>query len=229
MWQWIGSGTVVLAALLLGVVLLRERLFPKPVATEEVLLAVTDTPVKVASPIPTFTQFATVTAKLQNPTAPPTLKAATPSLLTGIMTTNANCWETASEGSNNAKILKAGDNVTILGKSADGNWYNLDFANNTQQNYCNTTNLVTDCWLKINDNITLLGSNERLPVFTPRPAAFVWRFRELSCTKPDGSGGFGGDYDNVNYSDLVNQLNSLVNQYQKGGTACTFRTFKACK
>jgi hypothetical protein len=146
MWLWIGGGAVVLAVLILGVILLKGRLFTTPASTGQTPMVVSDTSAIVPSSFPTFTIFATATANPQGPTTPPTMKAATPGLLTSVMTANSNCWATANEGSTNVIILQAGDEVTILGKSADGNWYNLDFVNNTQQNYCNTSNLVTDCW-----------------------------------------------------------------------------------
>jgi hypothetical protein len=148
----------------------------------------------------------------------------TPAILTGIMTANSNCWESADVGTTNAKILMAGDEVVILGKSADGNWLNIEVVNDTRQNYCNTTNLVTDCWLKVDANIEITESIEPLPVFTPRPAALAWWFGEVNCT------GFNfGYFDNVNYNELVKELLSVVSQYQKDGVTCTYRTFKACK
>lgn len=210
-WLWLALGGIALSAVVIGGILLKEKLFAKPKPTAVVSLQ-THTPTILLTPLlPTETL------------APTELVTATPVILTGIITANSNCWESANEGTTNAKILMAGDEVTILGKSVNGDWLNIEFVNDTRQNYCNTTNLVTDCWLKIDANIEITGLTEPLPVFTPRPAALAWWFGEVTCT------GFNGDYDNVNYNELVKELLSVISLHQKDGAICTYRTFKGCK
>jgi hypothetical protein len=211
-WLWLTIAGVVLAAVITGVVIFKDKLFARPVPTGVVPLAtltgvITDTPMPATdTPVPTE------------------VVTATPAFLTGVMTANSNCWESADVGTTNAKILMAGDEVVILGKSADENWLNIEVVNDIRQNYCNTTNLVTDCWLKVDANIEITESIEPLPVFTPRPAALAWWFGEVNCT------GFNlGYFDNVNYNELVKELLSVVSQYQKDGVTCTYRTFRGCK
>ena len=210
-WLWLTIAGVVVATVIVGGILLRDKLFASPEPTDTVPMA-TLTPTKTQTPmLPTDTLVPTEAV------------TATPAILTGIITANSNCWESANEGTTNAKILLTGDEVVILGKSADGNWLNIEFINDIRQNYCNTTDLVTDCWLKIDGNIEIGGLTEPLPVFTPRPAALAWWFGEVNCTD------FNGDYDNVNYNALVNQLLSAVSLHQKDGVTCTYRTFRGCR
>lgn len=215
-WLWLTITGVVLAAIIIGGILLRDKLFTKAGPSEVVSLE-TQTPAITLTPLlPT------------EPLAATEVVTATPAILTGIMTANSNCWESANEGTTNAKILMTGDEVVILGKSADGNWLNIEFVNDTRQNYCNRTTLVTDCWLKINANIEIGGLTEPLPVFTPRPAALAWWYGEVTCSRANEPGaGFWSD--NVDYNELEKELLSAVSQYQKDGFTCTYRIFRSCK
>jgi hypothetical protein len=210
-WLWLSIAGILLAAVIAGGIFFKDELFARPEPTDTMSMA-------------ELTPTSTDTPLLPTETLVPTeVVTATPAILNGIITANANCWESANEGTTNRKILMTGDEVVILGKSADGNWLNIEFVNDTGQNYCNTTILVTDCWLKIDNNIQIGGSVDPLPVFTPRPAALAWWYGEVYCTN------FAGDYDNVNYNELVKELLSVVSQYQKDGVTCTYRTFRGCK
>ncbi len=215
-WLWLILGVVVLSAVVIGGISLKDKLFAKAEPTEVVSL-VTQTPAITMTPLlPTDTL------------APTEVVTPTPAILAGIITVNSNCWESANEGTTNAKILMTGDEVVILGKSADGNWLNIEFVNDTRQNYCNTTNLVTDCWLKIDANIEIGGLTEPLSVFTPRPAALAWWYGEVNCSRANEPFGTW-EFDNADYNELVKELLSAVSQFQKDGLTCTYRTFKSCK